>query len=303
MTYVPYLFTDTANIDSVVGRKVYFNPVTLEGGRERIQRVQAILPASGTVIGRRTHLQANLRNNTDAVVRNDTAKLITTIIGSYDPNDKAVSLERLTFPVIEPLEYTIRFQNTGNDTAFSVIIRDTLSPWLKIESITKFSSTHPAQFRILPGGVLEVRYENILLPDSNVNERGSHGSFSFTITPSDRLPLGTTIPNKASIYFDFNEPVVTNTVRTSFLVATRPTPVAPQQAQWVPNPTAGPISLRAEKAPTGKLFAINAAGQAKPLRYTYSDGHIHTNLQGLTNGIYLLRFEGGNVVGRVSVVR
>jgi uncharacterized repeat protein (TIGR01451 family) len=55
---------------------------------------------------------------------------------SYDPNDKAASPRGLgddhyILPN-EPLNYTIRFQNTGNDTAFTVVIRDTLDMDLDI---------------------------------------------------------------------------------------------------------------------------------------------------------------------------
>jgi uncharacterized repeat protein (TIGR01451 family) len=52
------------------------------------------------------------------------------VIGSFDPNDKR------GFPLgwqdqhllerNQDIEYMIRFQNTGNDTAFLVVVRDTL---------------------------------------------------------------------------------------------------------------------------------------------------------------------------------
>ncbi|MBP6811684.1 MAG: hypothetical protein KA138_09190, partial [Saprospiraceae bacterium] len=54
--------------------------------------------------------------------------------GSYDPNDKqgfpkGYGSAHYIRPGT-PLEYLIRFQNTGNDTAFTVRIVDTLSAWL-----------------------------------------------------------------------------------------------------------------------------------------------------------------------------
>jgi hypothetical protein len=61
------------------------------------------------------------------------------------------------------------------------------------------------------GGIVRFVFENIMLPDSNVNEATSHGFVKFTIHPRSDVPLGTSIPNSAAIYFDFNEPVITNT--------------------------------------------------------------------------------------------
>ncbi|GAB4487286.1 MAG: hypothetical protein OHK0019_02130 [Saprospiraceae bacterium] len=136
-------------------------------------------------------------------------------IGSYDPNDKQ------GFPVgygashyIRPgteLEYLIRFQNTGTDTAFTVRIVDTLSAWLDPATIRPSVSSHTYQFNLKGPGIVEFLYENILLPDSNVNEPASNGFVKFSILPRADAPLETVIENDAAIYFDFNEPVITNT--------------------------------------------------------------------------------------------
>jgi len=51
-----------------------------------------------------------------------------------------------------------------------------------------------------------------MLPDSNVNEAASHGFIKFNIEQKPDNPIGTHIINEAAIYFDFNEPIITNTV-------------------------------------------------------------------------------------------
>lgn len=137
-------------------------------------------------------------------------------IGSYDPNDKQA------FPTgygaahyIRPgteLEYLIRFQNTGTDTAFTVRIVDTLSTWLDPASIKPGASSHHYQFDLTGPGIATFLFENILLPDSNVNQAGSNGFVQFSIRPRADAPLETVIENDAAIYFDFNDPVITNTV-------------------------------------------------------------------------------------------
>lgn len=39
---------------------------------------------------------------------------------------------------------------------------------------------------------------------------GSHGFAAFSVWPEKGLQIGDSISNKASIYFDFNEAIVTN---------------------------------------------------------------------------------------------
>jgi hypothetical protein len=52
------------------------------------------------------------------------------------------------------------------------------------------------------------------LPDSNRNEAASNGYIVYRIKPKSTLLPGDTINNTASIYFDFNLPVQTNTEQT-----------------------------------------------------------------------------------------
>ncbi len=137
------------------------------------------------------------------------------IVGSYDPNDKhgfprGYGAEHYIKPGTG-LEYLINFQNTGNDTAFLVVLRDTLSPYLDIRTLRPGASSHPYTWDIENGNVLVFTFENILLPDSTTNEAASHGHVEFKIDHLVDLPLETLIENSAAIYFDLNEPVITNT--------------------------------------------------------------------------------------------
>ena len=133
------------------------------------------------------------------------------VTGSFDPNDKAVFPEGDIRIKDSTLEYLIRFQNTGTDTAFTVLITDTISHLLDLSSFQLKGSTHPVTYQITNSNVLEFTFNNILLPDSNVNESGSHGSVIFSIQQNYSNIIGDTIENTANIYFDFNAPVTTNT--------------------------------------------------------------------------------------------
>ena len=68
---------------------------------------------------------------TDLTPENNTDTVITEVTGSFDPNSKEVYPRGDVHPDFiaggEELEYIINFQNTGTDTAFTVILIDTLS--------------------------------------------------------------------------------------------------------------------------------------------------------------------------------
>jgi uncharacterized repeat protein (TIGR01451 family) len=137
-----------------------------------------------------------------------------TITSAIDPNDKLASTSTGNTDVWhigndEWIDYTIRFQNTGTDTAFNVVITDTLFADLDPSSLQIGAGSHPFTWELKGQGILEFEFANILLPDSNVNEEASHGFVGFRIRPHLPLLPGDEISNIANIFFDFNPPVIT----------------------------------------------------------------------------------------------
>ncbi|MCB0661785.1 MAG: T9SS type A sorting domain-containing protein [Saprospiraceae bacterium] len=135
--------------------------------------------------------------------------------GAYDPNDKTVfpggfGNEKIVKPGVA-LEYLVRFQNTGTDTAFKVVILDTLDTNLDPATLQTGASSHPCEIKLLDKGIIKVTFDDILLPDSTVNEAASHGFIQYKIKPKNNLANFSKVKNRASIYFDFNDPIITNT--------------------------------------------------------------------------------------------
>ena len=142
-------------------------------------------------------------------------------IGSYDPNDKAIYVggiaNKSIIPEDDRIEYLIRFQNTGTDTAFTVRIEDALDPAFDKNKIYPLSASHDYTWDVLDDK-LNVYFDNILLVDSTRNEEASHGFINFAIGLQDNRPkAGDLINNTAGIYFDFNDPIITNTVESYYL--------------------------------------------------------------------------------------
>jgi hypothetical protein len=141
-------------------------------------------------------------------------------VNSYDPNIKVAepegySADHYILPNTS-IDYTIHFQNTGTDTAYQVIILDTLSAHLDVASLELKGASHGYTWRFMPYNavgysILEFRFDNILLVDSVANEPASHGFINYKIQQKANLPNFTRVENSASIYFDQNAPVKTNT--------------------------------------------------------------------------------------------
>jgi len=137
-------------------------------------------------------------------------------VNSYDPNIKTAR------PIgVGPnheidkdweLDYTIQFQNTGNDVAYIVVIKDTLSENADISTLRVKGASHDFTWSLNPERELVFTFEDINLPDSTSNEPESHGYVSYSLEPSSDILPGAVIENRAGIYFDFNEPIITNTV-------------------------------------------------------------------------------------------
>ncbi|MGO4920022.1 DUF7619 domain-containing protein [Maribacter spongiicola] len=155
----------------------------------------------------------------DSKPEDNTFTLNQTLIGSYDPNDKTVlEGENVSIDNVgDYLNYVIRFQNTGTASAINVKIKDELSENLDWNTFSPVSSSHPNNILITDGNNVEFIFDDINLPDSNSDESGSNGYVAFKIKPKPGLAIGDIISGNASIYFDFNPPIITNTVHTEIV--------------------------------------------------------------------------------------
>jgi len=196
-------------------RKVTFTFSGLQPTQSKYFSAKLITPASvplGTPITTLAQVNPIAGDSTPQ----DNFTIVTDLTrGGADPNDKAVSPGLAAEGWVaqdQQLRYRIRFQNTGTDTAFNIYVLDTLDTNLNLHSIEVVNASHAYSLSIDDNRVMRWQFDNILLPDSNINEELSHGVIEFLVTPNASLPDSTEIRNFADIYFDFNTPVRTNTV-------------------------------------------------------------------------------------------
>lgn len=186
------------------------------------------------------------------------------VVGSYDPNDKAVTEgpEVHIDNAGNYLHYLIRFQNSGTFLAENVVVRDMLSDNLDKSTLQITSTSHPYRSTLTEGNKLEFFFENINLPPEIQNEPGSHGFIAFKIKPVSTVVLGSVIENTAAIYFDFNWPIITNTVSTTFtLLSTKEFGINDDVVLY-PNPAQDLLNVQFKSSfSTGSVKIFNQLGQ------------------------------------------
>ncbi|MCF6129014.1 T9SS type A sorting domain-containing protein [Flavobacterium sp. AS60] len=136
-----------------------------------------------------------------------------TVVGSLDPNDKACAEGALvtTSVIGEYVHYLIRFENTGNYPAENVVIKDIIDTnKFTATTLLPISSSHPVVTKFSSPNKVEFIFENINLPFDDANNDG-YVAFKIRTRPSPTLSVGSTFSNTASIYFDYNAPIITNT--------------------------------------------------------------------------------------------
>jgi len=226
-------------------------------------------------------------------------------IGSWDPNDIAVTpsgyKEQHWVENNQTLHYRIRFQNTGSDTAFNIKILDTIPSELNLETFDLQGYSHRPIVSI-EDNLLRFDFNNIQLVDSVANEPLSHGFVSFQIEMMPDLVDDIVIENLADIYFDFNEPVRTNTsfltIGTDFLDV-----ILSQEESYLPklkispNPldASGELFLDMEIRQSTQIQLISFAG-VQMFERTINDNVVELSGQNLMPGLYILKvLEKGKV--------
>lgn len=227
------------------------------------------------------------------------------VTGSYDPNDKQVFPAELTPEEAgsgRRVEYLIRFQNTGTSWADRVLIIDTLSTDLDPETFQFLGSSHTSTW-FFRDGALHFLFDPIFLPDSTADEPGSHGFVSFSIATRGGLLPGSTLSNVADIYFDFNEPVITD---PCILTVDLESAIAEHEQNGLrafPNPTNSVLYVEHDGRWDGARATILNALGSMVATMPISGRRAAFNISGLTPGLYLVRLEkeGEQSTSRVVV--
>ncbi|MBK9399986.1 MAG: T9SS type A sorting domain-containing protein [Bacteroidetes bacterium] len=264
-----------------------------------------LLSNSATITATPGTLEYDLSDNTSSLLK--------TVIGSFDPNDKQVTPEGLgaTGDVLHNtrFDYRIRFQNTGTASAINVFVMDTIDSELDLNTFVMHRASHNYDL-VINGNILTWRFFNINLPDSNTNEPLSHGFIEYSISPKPGLADGTTIENVAAIYFDFNEPVITNTTLNTMqtsLAGILDTE-ANDQLLVYPNPTSQDLTVLPRFEISGMIDVSIVDLLGKHIQTVYKGtyqhpGSIKANVSPIAKGMYLLRIQHQGGISQVKWIK
>lgn len=194
---------------------------------------------------------ATVTSANDINAQNNSASLSQIVVNSWDPNDKMEAhgdkIPFSSFNQTDYLFYTIHFQNMGTANAIDVRIEDDLSPLIDQESIRMVSSSHN-YIMTREGNHVEWKFENIQLVPEIVSPDASKGYVTFRVKLNPGFQVGTIVPNTASIFFDSNPAIVTNTWTTKF---TAPLGVIGQEYVafvMYPNPAENVVTFAANNS-------------------------------------------------------
>lgn len=223
------------------------------------------------------------------------------VVNSYDPNEKLVS--PMFSAAGDWLTYTVHFQNTGNDTAFLVVIRDILSPNFSWESFTFLDASHKAIVQVNQN-LVTFTFPNINLLDSVNHEPESHGWILFKVKLKSDLPIGTSTLNRASIYFDYNPPIITNNAISNVAPLSIGNPFAEKgNMQLFPNPAKNYTTLKHNVKGVSNLQIFGLDGQL-----IYQKDNISTTetlqLSAFSKGVYtavIISEKGQKIMRKLSI--
>jgi uncharacterized repeat protein (TIGR01451 family) len=229
----------------------------------------------------------------DEIAENNTSSLTQEVVNSFDPNDKVEShggqILHSTFTSDDYLYYTIRFENNGTANATNIRVSDLLDSRLDENSLIMVDASHFYTLDRIEGA-LNWRFNAINLPVSVPNTLIGKGQFTFKIKPKPGYAVGDIIPNAASIYFDFNEPIVTNTFNTEFVSVLENSSFVNESFSMHPNPTDGILTINVNQNSTAiaSVEILNVLGKK-----VFSQKGNHSNSQivdvsSIQSGIYFV---------------
>lgn len=285
--------------------------VNLVAGEERTVFVEMQVPVIPMVQigGLLTNTASITAPAGDINLLNNNSSLTQIIVGSYDPNDKVEShggkILHSTFTSNDYLTYTIQFENTGTANAVNVRISDVLDAQLDETTVKTISASHGYTLDRV-GNNLNWKFNGIELPPSVADTTTGKGYVSFQVKPKPGYAVGDIIPNTASIFFDFNPAIVTNTFDTEFVAALFTAQFESDAFTVYPNPTAGLLTI-SFKENTGRIHAVevNDVLGKTVLVKTIQASTATIDLSPLTKGIYFVKVlsDGLEKVKVMKVVR
>lgn len=241
---------------------------------------------SGSLLAFEASVDTSVGEDTNPIDNVTTLQQI--VVNSFDPNDKTCLEGTSITPdmIGQYVHYMIRFENTGTFPAQNIVVKDLIDATkFDVASLIPLNASHDYITRIT-GNKVEFIFANINLPFEDAT---NDGYIVFKIKTLPTLALGDSFSNSASIYFDYNFPIVTDPAVTTFATLATQDFVFNNYLTVYPNPTNDVLNLTAKQAIELKSMSVyNVVGQLV-LSVPNAKGVSTIDVSNLTVGTYFLK--------------
>lgn len=211
-----------------------FDLGTIQPSETKYIRLIDSISLSGS-IGEQLEVTSTVTGSvTESKTVNNTSLFTMALVGAVDPNDILVTPEgdgsEGYVSKNQELTYKIRFENIGNYKATFINVKNKIPEGLDLETFKIKEASHNYRYVLNAAGELKIIFDNINLPPKEKDEIGCYGYVSYTIKPKKNT---SEFCNKAQIFFDYEDPIETNSVCNKIKEETNPNKC---QLKAYPNP-------------------------------------------------------------------
>jgi Leucine-rich repeat (LRR) protein len=220
-----------------------------------------------------------------------------TVVGSFDPNN----ITCLEGDIVPPstigsyLHYGVNFENTGTYPAENIVVKVVIdTAKYDINSLQMLNTSNPAYTKIT-GNVVEFIFKNIML------DTGGHGNVLFKVKTNNNLVNGDIVSKRADIFFDYNAPINTGMVNTTFQLLNNGQFVLDNSIIVSPNPTSSIISINGNSS-INSVQVYDVQGRLLETKLI-DDAKATINISDKTSGIYFLKITTDNGIKVEKIVK
>jgi len=245
---------------------------------------------------------SNIGAGFDENTADNVMNLQQTVVNSFDPNDKTCLEGTAISPdmIGQYVHYMIRFENTGTFAAQNIVVKDIIDTTkFDVSSLIALNGSHPYVIRIT-GNKVEFIFEGINLPFDDAN---NDGYVVFKIKTLPTLALGDSFSNTASIYFDFNHPIVTEPAVTTFVELGTKDFEFNNYFTIYPNPTSGVLNITSKQNIAMQSISIyNVLGQIV-VSVPNTKGVNSVDVSSLSTGNYFIKVVSDKGISNTKFVK
>jgi len=224
------------------------------------------------------------------------------VVNSLDPNDKTC-LEGNTIAAAkigDYVHYIIRFENTGTWPAQNIKVADIIDAnKFEISTLMPVTGSHLYTTET-SGNKVEFSFQNINLPFLDAT---NDGYLVFKIRTKSSLVQGDTFSNSASIYFDYNYPIVTNTATTTIAALATTDFAFEKYFSIYPNPATDFLMIENKQKLTLDSIEIYSLTGQRVLVFPNAQGLEKLDISNLKTGSYFLKIHSEKGTSNVKFLK